>query len=218
MMKKLLTFFTIVSILCFIGLVVFVQQAAPSGLSTTAVNEAVMDAMDAIYEADHASALDILLDQITIEVEQTNQANSSSNRTILWVVGIYQVIFILAFLFLHRYYKKRIIDPFAKLKDFAKNIAMGDFDIPLETDKHNLFGDFTGSFDLLREELKNAKENEREADRRKKELVASISHDIKTPVAAIKATTELMLIRDHDEKTNHQCKRCLIKLSKLRFL
>jgi len=44
----------------------------------------------------------------------------------------------------------------------------------------------------MREELHRARENERAAERSKKELVASLSHDIKTPVATIKATTEVM--------------------------
>jgi len=119
---------------------------------------------------------------------------------------------------LHAYYKKRIIDPFDKLKDFAKNVARGDLDTPLKMDRHKVFGDFTESFDLLREELKIARENEREADRRKKELVADISHDIKTPVAAIKATSELMLIRDYDDKTKYQLQEIYNKAEKITVL
>jgi signal transduction histidine kinase len=74
-------------------------------------------------------------------------------------------------------------------------------------DRHGRFGAFTESFDLMREELKKARENERNADRSKKELVASLSHDIKTPVASIKATTELMLINPKDEKEKLQLER-----------
>ena len=217
-MKKFLILFTAISVLCFAGLALFVVNSAPDRLSTTAINEAIMDSIHAIEEADHAAALDILLGRISREFEHTNQVSQNRNRTILLVVGAYQAIFVVAFIFLQTYYKKRIIDPFVSLQDFAKNIAMGDLDAPLYMDKHNAFGAFTESFDLLREELKTARENEREADRRKKELVATLSHDIKTPVAAIKATAELMQIRDYDDKTKYQLQEMYNKAEEITVL
>jgi signal transduction histidine kinase len=62
-------------------------------------------------------------------------------------------------------------------------------------DRHNYFGAFTESFDRMREELKLSSEREAAANRSKQELVAEISHDIKTPVATIKATCEVMEIK-----------------------
>ena len=203
-MRKFLVLFVALSVLCFAGLALFIVNSAPDRLSITAINEAVMYSIYAIEEADHTRALDILLGRISQEFERANQVSQNRNRNILLVVGAYQALFVVAFIFLQAYYKKRIIDPFVSLQDFAKNIARGDLDTPLYMDKHNAFGAFTESFDLLREELKTARESEREADRRKKELVATLSHDIKTPVAAIKATVELMQIRDYDDKTKHQ--------------
>lgn len=84
------------------------------------------------------------------------------------------------------------IRPFSKLKQFAANIAKGKLDTPLSMNKRNYFGVFTESFDLMREELKTARENEYKANISKKELVAGLSHDMKTPVAAIKATCEVL--------------------------
>jgi signal transduction histidine kinase len=56
----------------------------------------------------------------------------------------------------------------------------------------------------MREELNKARENERLANQSKKELVASLSHDIKTPVASIKAVTEVMQIKLKDDKQKKQ--------------
>lgn len=56
----------------------------------------------------------------------------------------------------------------------------------------------SSGFDFMREELKRARENERKAAQSKKELVASLSHDIKTPVASIKAVAELMIAKSPD--------------------
>ena len=88
-----------------------------------------------------------------------------------------------------------VFKPFKKLQSFAVNVARGNLDIPLKMDKNNPFGAFTESFDIMREELAAARQSEYAANRSKKELVASLSHDIKTPVASIKAVSELMLMR-----------------------
>ncbi|HCT92588.1 MAG TPA: sensor histidine kinase [Lachnospiraceae bacterium] len=89
------------------------------------------------------------------------------------------------------YLKRTVIDPFRKLKGFAQRIAGGNLDIPLDMDRQNLFGAFTESFDLMRTELKKARQAEARANADKKELVAELSHDIKTPVASIRAAAEV---------------------------
>ena len=99
---------------------------------------------------------------------------------------------------------RAIFRPFRKLQCFARHVADGKLDMVLEMDKGNKFGAFTESFDLMREELNIARENERNANRSKKELVASLSHDIKTPVASIKAVCELMHVKSSDEIEKNQ--------------
>lgn len=93
-----------------------------------------------------------------------------------------------------------VIRPFRKLKGFAERVAGGNLDIPLEMDKRNLFGAFTESFDIMRSELKRARYSEAQANKSKKELVAKLSHDIKTPVASIKAVSEVGLAVAAEEK------------------
>lgn len=95
---------------------------------------------------------------------------------------------------------RRIIQPFQKLKDFAQRVAGGNLEIPLEMDRQNLFGAFTESFDLMRSELKKARIAEAEANNSKKELVAKLSHDIRTPVASIKAAAEVGVALAGEEK------------------
>ncbi len=90
------------------------------------------------------------------------------------------------------------IRPFDKLKVFAANVSKGNLDVPLNMTRHNYFGAFTESFDRMREELKLSNEREAAANRSKQELVAELSHDIKTPVATIKATCEVMELKYKD--------------------
>lgn len=93
------------------------------------------------------------------------------------------------------------VAPFKRLQTFSGEIAKGNFDIPLPMQKHNFFGAFTESFDLLREELKRAKESEYRANRSKKELMAELSHDVKTPLSTIKATCEVLQLKEKDLDT-----------------
>ena len=90
------------------------------------------------------------------------------------------------------------VRPFSDLKVFAEHVSKGNLDVPLKMRKRNYFGAFTESFDRMREELKRASDRENEANRSKKELVAELSHDIKTPVATIKATCEVMEVKYKD--------------------
>lgn len=90
------------------------------------------------------------------------------------------------------YLKKKVIQPFERMKGFAQQVAMGNLDVPLEMDRGNVFGAFTQSFDLMREELKASRLREEAALNSRKELIAQLSHDIKTPVASIKAMADVM--------------------------
>ena len=89
------------------------------------------------------------------------------------------------------YLNRALVKPFEQLRGFAGRIAQGNLDIPLEMDRQNLFGAFTESFDIMRGELKKARIAEAEANAAKKELIAGLSHDIRTPVASIKAAAEV---------------------------
>lgn len=117
----------------------------------------------------------------------------SEYRDRLFVISILIVVVItLLSLFYILYIHRFIFRPFLRLQEFAKHVAAGDLDFPLMMDRNNVFGAFSESFDLMRDELSKARESELKATKSKKELVASLSHDIKTPVASIKAVSEVM--------------------------
>lgn len=104
-------------------------------------------------------------------------------------------------LLLFGFFYVRFIRPFMQLQTFARQIAKGNLDFPLPMRKRQYFGAFTESFDLMREELKRAKESEYQANRSKRELVAELSHDIKTPIATIRATCEVLQVKEQNPDT-----------------
>ena len=114
------------------------------------------------------------------------------------LIGSLQVVIIIAW---YVYLKKTMIAPFKKLSSFASRVAEGNLDLPLEMDKGHVFGEFTESFDLMRSELKKARIAEKKASDDKKEMVAKLSHDIKTPVASIKSTSEIGMAITKEERT-----------------
>ena len=84
------------------------------------------------------------------------------------------------------------VKPVQEMEQYASEIAKGNLDVSLPIRKNNLFGNFTESFDMMRDELKRSKNNELEAQKAKRVMVAELSHDLKTPVATIGATCEVL--------------------------
>lgn len=116
------------------------------------------------------------------------------------------------------YMRRAIIQPFHKLKQFAKRVASGNLDIPLEMDRQNVFGAFTESFDIMRCELKKAKIAEAKANESKKELVAKLSHDIKTPIASIKSASEVGVALSSDKKNRENYGQIIQKADQINTL
>ena len=93
------------------------------------------------------------------------------------------------------YLNRNVITPFKRMQSFAGKVAEGRLDEPLAMDRDNLFGAFSESFDIMREELSASKQRELELQKKERELVASLSHDLKTPVTGIKLAAELLQMR-----------------------
>ena len=129
------------------------------------------------------------------KAELEKQTNMKIALFVMSLVLLTVIVSVLYYIYL----KRRVLDPFKKLKGFAVRVAGGNLDTPLEMDKGNVFGSFTESFDIMREELKASREREEKAVKSRKELVAQLSHDIKTPVSSIKAMTDVMSLTASEE-------------------
>ena len=127
------------------------------------------------------------------------ELEKETNIKIAVFTGCLVIITVIVFVTYYIYLKRRVIDPFYKLKGFAVRIAGGNLDTPLDMDKGNVFGPFTESFDIMRDELKASRDREQQAVKSRKELVAQLSHDIKTPVASIKAMSDVLSLTADEE-------------------
>lgn len=84
------------------------------------------------------------------------------------------------------YIRQKILKPFAVLCDVPYELSKGNLTVPVKEQKNHFFGRFLWGVDLLRENMELQKQRELRLQREKKTLVLSVSHDIKTPLSAIK--------------------------------
>lgn len=130
-------------------------------------------------------------------------------------VGVLQVVIVAAW---YVYIDMKVVRPFKKLNSFATRVAEGNLDLPLTMDKGHVFGEFTEAFDLMRTELKKARAAEKKASDDKKEMVAKLSHDIKTPVASIKSTSEIGFEVTKEERTKEMFNVINVKTDQIKSL
>ncbi len=146
----------------------------------------------------------------------SDKSNGKNDITFVFIISI--IIQCTVCIIYVVYLNIRIIKPFSKLKGFAERVAGGNLDIPLEMDRGNIFGAFTESFDIMRSELKKARLAEARANASKKELVAKLSHDIKTPIASIHAVSELGAAISEDERTRQYFAQIISKANQINTL
>lgn len=84
------------------------------------------------------------------------------------------------------YIRARILKPFEQLSDVPYELSKGNLTAPVKEMKSRYFGRFAWGVDMLRENMEQQKERELGLQRDKKMLLLSLSHDIKTPLSAIK--------------------------------
>ena len=145
---------------------------------------------DYVYDYIHKDySVDILEDgKVLGRIIFINNGEDDFKRKVgVWALA-FLAIFLLKDILAVFYLRKHIFDPVKRMNDFAGQIARGNLDIPVDCSAS--FGAFSESFDIMREELLYARKGEQEADKRRREVIASISHDIKNPVASIQAIAE----------------------------
>lgn len=115
------------------------------------------------------------------------KAESSQRRTdMIVIVNMILSITAAAVLSIMLYVKLRILKPFEKLSNVPDELSRGNLTVPLKEDRSRFFGKFIWGFNMLRENMEQQKQRELDLQREKKLLLLSLSHDIKTPLSAIK--------------------------------
>lgn len=215
--KKIILFFILFICLEMLAFGCLFRVLKASRPDKAAINELMLDYLKAwpsVQEEamEGGSASEYSLSLLKREEFVTGEQNNGIIFFLMLIIILFPVLFC-AFCLL--YLDWTIVRPFKTLKSFASRVAEGNLEIPLSMDKHNEFGAFTESFDLMRTELIRARRQEYLAAKSKKELVAQLSHDIKTPVASIRAVAEVMALSALDKKMKDQLEIIEVKADQI---
>lgn len=112
------------------------------------------------------------------------------------------LVLVLTSLLLNLWIYRSIIRPVNKLKLATHNIKMGNLDFKMPKVSRDEIGDVCRDFEEMRVILKKSSDDKLNSDREEKELIRNISHDLKTPLTAIKGYVEGILdgVADTPEK------------------
>lgn len=108
------------------------------------------------------------------------------NTKIILAVNVILLVMTAAVFGLLLYIRGKILSPFERLTNVPYELSKGNLTSPVKENKSRFFGKFLWGIDLLRENIEQQKQRELELQKEKKTLLLSLSHDIKTPLSAIK--------------------------------
>ena len=83
-----------------------------------------------------------------------------------------------------------VVRPLGHLQEATKKIRDGNLDFALEVESDDEIGQLCQDFEEMRLRLKESAEEKVQYDKENKELISNISHDLKTPITAIKGYVE----------------------------
>lgn len=157
------------------------------------VNPENYDTILAIYKYDktddfYASKNEYVIREINGElyrIEYDDRLGSDDFKLPI-AVNIVSGIILLITLAVLLYIRHNIVKPFTEISELPYQLAKGKLSVPLKETKKRYFGKFIWGLDMLRDELEQSELRELERAKKEKTFLMSLSHDIKTPLSAIK--------------------------------
>ncbi len=112
------------------------------------------------------------------------------------------LILIFTSVMLTQWIRKGVFRPIDELNAAMKKIKEGNYDYMLQTNARGEIGDLYRNYEDMRMRLKESVEESLQQEKQNRELISNISHDLKTPITAIKGYVEGIMdgVADTPEK------------------
>lgn len=132
-------------------------------------------------------------------------ANAIFRKIAMILAGAFILILFLTNGLLTFFISRSISKPLNLLKKASEQIKDGDLNFQISYSPQNELGQLAAAFEEMRVRLRDSLEKQNQYETNRKELISGISHDLKTPITAIKGYVEGIIdgIADTPEKMKH---------------
>ena len=149
------------------------------------------------------------------------RVNSVISRSFLiYLFSAIVFILVLTSIVLTQWVYKGFFEPINRLNVAMQQIAEGNFEYSLTSEDTNEIGELYRNYEDMRLRLKESTEEKIQNERQNRELVSNISHDLKTPITAIKGYVEGIMdgVADTPEKMDRYIKTIYTKANDMNRL
>jgi len=160
--------------------------------------------------------------EVIYDISLEESANSQTQIRLMMKDLLFTATVILVFtsLSIGLWIYRSIATPLVKLKKATQNIKEGNLDFELQVEGKDEFSELCRDFEEMRKRLKESAEEKVVLDKENKELISNISHDLKTPITAVKGYVEGIMdgVADTPEKMDRYVKTIYNKTNEMDHL
>lgn len=136
-------------------------------------------------------------------IKMAEELTSSLNGFYI-VLGVSMILALTSIIIPLYIFIKRIIKPLEDVTEATINLSQGKYNTRIEHDKEDEIGELVHAYNSLAIKLEENQKQAKMLEQTRRDYIANVSHELKTPVASIRAISELlnddMMIDKIDQK------------------